>query len=85
MSRFFHFLVMLLQMPCSITKTSSNIPAQQAPVHQQLSASSGEASAVFNQSSPANSAPSKPRMRWNPELHEAFVEAVTKLGGSESE
>lgn len=45
---------------------------------------SGDAFTPMTPSSCGSGSQSKPRMRWTPELHEAFVEAVNKLGGSES-
>ncbi|KAJ0453967.1 putative transcription factor MYB-HB-like family [Helianthus annuus] len=53
-------------------------------VNTPVPASPGEACTPMTPSSCGSGSQSKPRMRWTPELHDVFMEAVNKLGGSES-
>jgi len=52
-------------------------------VNQSASSHSGEICPVASPPNSGNASAAKQRMRWTPELHECFVDAVNQLGGSE--
>uniref|UniRef100_A0A0D9VTL5 HTH myb-type domain-containing protein n=1 Tax=Leersia perrieri TaxID=77586 RepID=A0A0D9VTL5_9ORYZ len=60
-----------------------NSAASQPAFNQSTPSHSGEICPVTSPPNNNNASSSKQRMRWTPELHECFVQAVNKLGGSE--
>ncbi|KAJ4844502.1 hypothetical protein Tsubulata_006344 [Turnera subulata] len=61
-------------------------PTQQAmglTCNQKLVSVAAPVDLLSNHASPGQASAHKPRMRWTPELHERFVEAVSKLDGAE--
>ncbi|XP_015571260.1 myb family transcription factor PHL6 isoform X1 [Ricinus communis] len=65
------------------TPEASSNPAIGSTCNLNVASVKPSADAPSSHPSPGTAAVHKPRMRWTPELHESFVEAIIKLGGAE--
>ncbi|KAJ9164526.1 hypothetical protein P3X46_024092 [Hevea brasiliensis] len=66
-----------------IYETSESNTAMGLTCNQNFASMVPSVDAHSSHPSPGPATMHKPRMRWTPELHECFVEAVNKLGGAE--